>query len=162
MGRKGQTEAADRWAQGQFFCGQYRHNLDPKSRLTIPAEWAAIVGQPAKLYVIPSVGRWKFLYVFPARVMEPKLQHIHNLSMADERGRAFLRMIGARSEAVAWDVQRRIRIRDELLAHAGLKDTVLMVGNVEAFELWAPERWTEFERSMTEEGLAEASRYVGV
>jgi len=146
----------------RYFCGQYRHNLDPKRRLTIPAEWRAIVGEPSQFFVVPSVGEPRLLYVYPARVMEPKLQNIHNLPMADAKGRAYLRIMGARSEILGWDVQGRIRIRDDLLEYARLTDEVLLVGNYEGFELWNPDEWRKFEQSVNEQSLVEASKYVGI
>lgn len=147
-----------------YFCGQYRHQLDPKLRLTIPAEWREKVGTPAQFFIVPSVGEQRLLYAYPARVMSVKFRNIHNLSMADAKGRNYLRIMGARSELVGWDSQGRIRIRDDLLAHAGLtrESGVLLVGNFEGFELWNPERWAAFAAGIDDQGLLEASRYVGV
>ncbi|MBU4460873.1 MAG: hypothetical protein KJ579_09925 [Verrucomicrobia bacterium] len=146
----------------QYFCGKYLHNLDPKRRLTVPSEWRALVGQPEQFFVIPSVGDDRHLYVYPARVMGPKLRNIHNLSMADAQGRTYLRIMGSRSEMLGWDTQGRIRVRDELLAHAGLSSEVLLVGNFEGFELWNPKAWEAVASKMDDRGLLDASKYVGV
>lgn len=146
----------------QYFCGTYLHNLDPKRRLTVPSEWRALVGQPERFFVIPSVGEDKHLYVYPARVMGPKLRNIHNLSMADAQGRTYLRIMGSRSEMLGWDTQGRVRVRDELLAHAGLSSEVLLVGNFEGFELWNPKAWQAVASRMDDRGLLDASKYVGV
>lgn len=146
----------------QYFCGTYLHNLDPKRRLTVPSEWRALVGQPEQFFVIPSVGDDRHLYVYPARVMGPKLRNIHNLSMADAQGRTYLRIMGSRSEMLGWDTQGRIRVRDELLAHAGLTSEVLLVGNFEGFELWNPKAWESVASKMDDRGLLDASKYVGV
>jgi len=146
----------------QYFCGNYLHNLDPKRRLTVPSEWRALVGQPEQFFVLPSVGDERHLYVYPARVMGPKLRNIHNLSMADAQGRTYLRIMGSRSEMLGWDSQGRIRVRDELLAYAGLASEVLLVGNFEGFELWNPKAWQAVVSKLDDRGLLDASKYVGV
>lgn len=146
----------------EYFCGRYLHNLDPKRRLTVPSEWRALVGSPERFFVIPSVGEFKHLFVYPSRVMGPKLRNIHNLSMADVQGRNYLRIMGSRSEMVGWDTQGRIRVREELLAHAGLTSEVLLIGNFEGFELWNPKAWARVEAGLDDDGLLNASKYVGV
>ena len=148
-------------ATAQFFVGQYRHALDPKRRLTIPSDWRAIVGRPAQVFVIPAVGE-KHLYVFPANALAPRLQRVHSISMADPQGRNYLRIMGSRSELLTWDTQGRIRVRDELLAYAGVKSEAVLVGNWEGFEIWNPAAWTKVEASVGEVELRKATKYVGM
>lgn len=145
----------------QFFVGQYRHALDPKRRLTIPSEWRVIVGQPAQVFVIPAVGE-KHLYVFPAHALAPRLQRVHSISMADPEGRNYLRIMGSRSELLSWDTQGRIRVRDELLAYAGVKSEAILVGNWEGFEIWNPGAWAKVQASVGEVELRKATKYVGM
>jgi hypothetical protein len=45
------------------------------------------------------------------------------------------------------DVQGRILLSRELREHAGLQREVLVVGVVDRFELWLPERWDAFVRA---------------
>lgn len=143
------------------FVGQFQHMLDPKKRLTIPSDWRAIVGKPERLFVLPAIGG-NHLYVWPWRVMKPRMERLQQLSMADRRERDFLRYLGSRSELLPWDAQGRMRIRDELLAYAGLTDQVVLVGNLEAFELWSPKNWAEVERRFVDEDLLESAKRLGM
>ena len=143
------------------FVGNYRHLLDPKKRLTIPSGWRVQVGMPEEVYVLPGVNE-PCLSVFPAREMAKRLQRINSLSVADVKGRQFLRTLASRSDLVAWDAQGRIRVKDELMEYAGITSEVVMVGAFELFELWSPERWKQQqESSVATSNLGEAARYVG-
>ena len=142
------------------FVNTFTHSLDDKKRLTIPSDWRELAGEPRCLIVLPGVNE-PCLSVYPAREMNRRTEKIRNLSIADEQGRRFLRTLASRSDLVPWDAQGRIRIKDELLVFAGLKDEVKLVGAFECFELWSPEKWKQQDSSVTPSGWGEAARYVG-
>ncbi len=144
-------------AQG-VFVGEYHHSLDPKKRLTIPSEWREQIGDPCSVYVLPGVDR-KCLTVFPAREMTQRLQRLRNLSIADAKARQFARILGSQSQLAPWDSVGRIRIKDELLNFAELKDQVVLVGAIQGLELWNPGLWKEVN-STDVTNLGEAARYV--
>ena len=125
-----------------MFVGNFVHSLDPKRRITIPSVWRAQVGQPQSLYVLPDFHQ-KCLNVYPAAEMSRKLDALRRYPMADEKARRFSRVLGGNSELLPWDTQGRIRIKDELLAFAGLTERVVLVGALDRFELWSPENSTE-------------------
>lgn len=122
-----------------MFVGNFSHNLDPKRRLTIPSVWRAQVGTPQSVYVLPDFHH-HCLNVYPAGEMIRKLDALRRYPMADEKARRFSRVLGGNSELLAWDTQGRIRIKDELLAFAGLTERVILVGALDRIELWSPER----------------------
>ncbi len=142
------------------FVSEFTHSLDPKKRLTIPSEWRAQVGTPRSLYVLPDVEE-RCLCVLPNREMIRRVnESIRSQAVSDRRARKFMRSLAARADLVAWDVQGRIRIKDELLKFAGLKDHVVMVGAFQHFELWNPDAYAAAGRNADDE-VAEAARYVG-
>jgi len=146
--------------QGQgMFVNKYIHSLDPKKRLTIPSGWRAQVGEPRSLYVLRDVHQ-KCLCVFPAGAMMKRLERMRQHSIADEKARHFARVLGSQSDLVSWDSQGRIRIKDDLLEFAGLKDRVALVGAIDMFELWSPES-LELVGDMGEDSLKDAAKYVG-
>ena len=141
------------------FVGSFVHSLDPKKRLTIPSDWREQVGEPTTLYVLPGVDS-ACLSVLPAREMSRKLEKIRKHSMSDKKARHFARVLASRSDLVSFDSQGRIRVKDELLAFAGLTDQVMLVGAFEGFELWSPERWKE-QGGDDDRSLEDAAAYVG-
>ncbi|MEI6148351.1 MAG: hypothetical protein WCS01_04585 [bacterium] len=146
-------------AQG-VFVGNFAHLLDPKRRLTIPAEWREHAGVPSSLYVLPDVERRNFLLVFPAREMVRRLQAVRSHSIADAQARQFTRILGSQSQLAPWDTAGRIRVKDELLGYANLTDSVTLIGAIDHFELWNPELWKQVS-STGAANLGEAARYVG-
>lgn len=143
-----------------IFVGSFTHSLDPKRRLTIPAEWRDQVEAAGSLYVLPGIHE-RCLYVFPAREMTRRIERIKNHSVADAKARLFTRAIASRSDLVTWDTQGRIRIKDELLNYAELKDQVVLVGAFEKFELWAPALWQSVSTALDQSTMDDAARYVG-
>jgi MraZ protein len=142
------------------FVGTFVHSLDPKKRLTIPSGWRAQVGTPRSLYVLPHVHD-PCLCVFPAAEMMRRLKRMHQHSIADRKARQFARVLASQSDLVSWDTQGRIRIKDLLLEFAGLTDAVALVGALDSFELWNPDRLRE-SGGMDRAALQEAARYVGL
>ena len=141
------------------FVGTYDHALDPKRRLTIPSSWRDRVLGTQGLYVLPDVDE-KCLCVFTVREMERKLSSVGHHSIVDRKARQFARVLASRSDLVDWDSQGRIRIKDELLDYAGIKDRVTMVGNFRFFELWNPDILKK-SGVMGETNLVDAVRHVG-
>ena len=142
------------------FVSNFSHSLDPKKRLTIPSEWRAQAGAPNSLYVLPDVHQ-RCLCVYPAAEMVHRLKRMRSHSIADRRARQFARVLASQSDLVTWDSQGRIRIKDELLVFAGLKDRVALVGAFACFELWNPEQ-LEASGGMDRDQLKDAAQYVGL
>jgi len=142
------------------FVGTFHHALDPKKRLTLPSEWREMVGDPQRLFVLPGVNE-ACLCVYPARSMALRLEKLRNFSIADEKGRQFLRALASRSLHTGWDAQGRFRLREDLLEYAGIGTQAVLVGCLESFELWSPERW-QLRKSQDMDGYLEAAKYVGL
>ncbi len=142
------------------FVNTYTHYLDSKRRLTIPAVWRELVGVPRRLFVLQGVND-QCLCVYPARELIRRMERLRNLSIADEQGRQFARALASRAELVPWDSQGRIRIKDDLMAFAGIENEVVMAGTFDVFELWSPERWKEKTGPSDPVRMREAARYVG-
>ncbi|HMP72417.1 MAG TPA: division/cell wall cluster transcriptional repressor MraZ [Kiritimatiellia bacterium] len=143
------------------FVDTFKHNLDPKKRLTIPSEWRALVGTPERLFVLPSTND-PCLCVYPAREMARKLQKLRDVSLVDEANQNFMRTLSSRANLVPWDAQGRIRIKDDLLSYAELKDEVMLVGVFTRFELWSPEQWQLKQPELSRQRLGEAARSIGL
>ncbi len=159
MGDQGIEEVGAALGAG-LFVSSYTHALDPKKRLTIPSHWRAGVGVPQQIFVLPAGGR-NCLLCYPARDMERRIERIQQIPLEHPRDRIMARtLLASMSDLVAWDAQGRIRIKDELLRHAGLKDQVMMVGSFGGFELWNPKAWAEACRSVDAQRLLDATETV--
>lgn len=142
--------------QPAFFLGRYDHALDPKKRLTIPSCWRDCLGNPKYVFVLPDAGE-KCLVIMPYEEMQEQLGQLRKRAYFDPSLTAALRVIGANSEQVSFDVQGRIRISDRLLKYAGLAGKVALVGAVNRIQIWAPETLPEADE-VDSMGLHEAFR----
>ncbi len=141
-----------------MFVGDFLHALDPKKRLTIPAVWRVQVGDPKSLFVLPDFHE-RCLNVLPAAEMARKLDKIRRHSMADRKAMEFTRTLGAASDLVSWDTQGRVRIKDKLLAFAGITDQVQMIGAMNRFQLWNPDNLVD-SGEIDQARLEETGLYV--
>lgn len=118
------------------FVGQYEHALDQKKRLTMPSEWREALGSSQVVYVFPNTDGC--LDLVPKVDMDLRLAKLREGRLFDKQVNALLMKIGSQSQQVALDGQGRFRICDRLLAFAGLKDKVQMMGSVRMIKLYAP------------------------
>ncbi len=142
------------------FASNFLYSLDPKKRVTVPSVWRTEVGEPKSLYVLPGLNNEKCLYVYPAREMARRLDKFRRISIGDRKARLFARVLASSSDLVTWDMQGRIRIKDELLAHAEIRDQVQFVGAWDRFELWNPELWKQTTAAIDTVTMDDAIRYV--
>lgn len=151
-------------AASGVFVGRFTHALDPKRRLTIPSGWREQMGVPARpareapgyVFVMPDVHK-RCLCIFPPQDFLQRMERLRQRAVTDLRAAEFSRRLGAVSEYLPLDVQGRIRIRDKLLAFAGLATDVVMIGAFTRIELWNPDRYPEPEE-IDLDSLAEVSQ----
>jgi MraZ protein len=114
------------------------HNLDPKKRLTIPSEWRDALGNPAYVYVMPSATE-ECLELIPVELMERTLQQYQSADLFDDEADSDAQAIAQFAQMLKVDAAGRIRIGDNLLAHAGIAGGVTMIGGIRKAKLWAAE-----------------------
>ena len=122
-----------------MFLGRYRHNLDSKDRLTIPAKYREYLGDD--LY---------FVQGFDANVMamstptfEKILHRLEALNIADPDVRLLNRRILGTATQVEVDRNGRVLLPDFLREEARLGKELVLVGQGEYFEIWSPEEWAK-------------------
>ena len=141
-----------------LFVGSFHHSLDPKRRLIVPSGWRAMLGDPARLYVFPHPDR-KCLYLYTLEEMNRRLRMLRDAGPADAQDEQAVRALTASADALAVDAQGRVRIKDELLAHAEVKNRVVLVGTLTRIELWSEEQFDLALPAVSP--LAEAAFYGG-
>ena len=117
----------------------FRHILDPKKRLTVPSEWRDALGNPTYVYVMPSATE-ECLELIPVELMERIQQQYLNADLFDDEADAEAQAIAQFAQMLKVDAAGRIRIGDDLLAHAGISSGVTMIGGIRKAKLWATER----------------------
>lgn len=127
----------------QPFISMMTGTFDKKGRVCIPAPYRPILAAQNTngVYVCPSFHE-PALECFGDEV----LQQFHLAQSQkdpffaqDQDDRAFA--VLAMTQLLPLDENGRVRIPDELIAHAGLKETVTFIGMGRKFEIWDRERF---------------------
>jgi len=126
----------------ELYAGEFRHNLDVKRRLIIPSKWR-FAGDEAHLYLaFPDPSGC--ITVYPPKMVAELKQKLASVSIGDRRAqRAITRLLGA-ADTFTIDKNGRINLNDRLFVHAGVEKAVVLVGTVNKFHLWNPERYEEY------------------
>jgi len=120
-----------------MFLGQYRHNIDEKGRLIIPARYRELLVDGA--YV--TQGFEHNLFVLRAPDFETIAVRINKLSLTDPETRELRRLLFSSAVRVDADNNGRILIPQFLRQFANLDSEAVVVGAGEYFEIWSPEHW---------------------
>jgi MraZ protein len=142
----------------ELFVGSFHHSLDTKRRLIIPSSWRSQLGETPRLFVFPHPER-KCLYLYTLQEMNRRLMKLREASAVDAADEQAVRAMTASADALSVDAQGRVRVKDELLAHAEVESKVVLVGTLTRIELWGEE---QFDLALpTASPLAETAFYGG-
>jgi MraZ protein len=130
----------DASSPAQFvFAGEFRHSIDEKNRITIPARWRR---DGVEEFIILAEANHQFLVVMPPEEfsrLNLAVESDPNVSARDRR--VFFRQLHSRAQHGAADRQGRLVLPEELCKKVGLKGEVALVGGRGRFEIWNLPRW---------------------
>jgi MraZ protein len=122
-----------------MFLGQYEHSIDDKGRMTIPFRYRELLSEGAYI----TRGFDQNFMVLTAASFQRMSTRINQQSITDPNARALKRMIFAHADAVDVDKVGRILIPQYLRDDALLKDSAMVIGVSDHFEIWAPALWVK-------------------
>jgi len=128
-----------------MFIGEYRHTLDDKGRIAIPAKLRySKVGEDE--YWVATKGFDRCLFLYPKHEWERIVNKINErLNFTKKEDRSFLRMFISPATEQAVDRQGRIAIPQSLREYAGIKKEVVTLGAVNRIEIWSEENWNRYK-----------------
>jgi MraZ protein len=127
------------------FKGTYRHRIDPKGRLPVPAAFRRALAAAGGEGLVATVLD-QCLAVYPGAEWERLEAQLRQLPAFSRDVKALTRLLASRAVDCELDVQGRILLPAALRKAAELSGEVVVVGVVDRFELWAPARWDDFVR----------------
>lgn len=139
-----------------MFIGEFRHSLDSKGRIAIPAKFRAKLSGGA----IITKGIDQCLFVFTNKDWETLAQKLVNLPIAQANSRAFARNMLAGASDVELDTQGRILIPDYLRKYAGLSKEAVVTGVYNRMEVWDVKSWNDY-KARTESQSEEIAEKLG-
>jgi MraZ protein len=125
-----------------YYNSRFRHGVDEKRRVQIPAKWRPQKsGVELTLVLWPRENTGPCIRVLPPAQMSKLMQSIDEMPNSDPRKVVLKRIIGSGSAQAGVDKAGRICLPDEMAREAGLKHEAMMVGLLDRFEIWNPERY---------------------
>jgi MraZ protein len=124
------------------FKGTYRHRIDPKGRLPVPAVFRRALAETAPVVVVTPLDQC--LAVYPPSEWLRLEDQLRALPAFSRPAKALTRLLTSRAVDCDLDVQGRILLPAALRGAAGLEREALVIGVLNRFEVWAPERWDAF------------------
>lgn len=124
--------------------GTYHRTLDEKQRLAVPKKLRdGLVGeQNHVLFVAPETERALSLY--STTEFERRANRLEDLSAHHSTIRNYQRLYYSQAEQMELDAQGRIRLPERLMAFAGLRQEIVLLGVHDHVEIWDRARWGEF------------------
>jgi len=141
------------------FTGEYRHTVDDKGRIAVPAKFRAQLAEGA------FVSRWldDCLAIHTRAGWDALAEKVAGLPITDGGSRLFQRFIFAGGIEAEMDRQGRILLPAFLREAAGLDGEAVVVGSRDHAEIWAPGRWESYRRALDDpQKLAQAFQGLGI
>ncbi|HUG10104.1 MAG TPA: mraZ [Opitutaceae bacterium] len=144
-----------------LYVGSFRHNLDAKNRLTIPARWRFAGDEKGEHYLaLPHPDG--YVLVLPPFEVEKLYATVSAKLLSDRDAQDFLNKFFAHAIEFGPDKQGRIGLPDELLRHAGVAKEAVLVGTMTKFGIWSPDRWAQVQSRASDDGLAALMHRIGI
>ena len=123
-----------------MFMGEYRHSIDAKGRLIVPARFRESLGD---VFVVTK-GLDGCLWAFADEDWKKLEEKLRALPLSDKEARRFSRFFLAGAGQVEVDKQGRINIPQNLREYAGLSKDCTVIGVSSRIEIWDSASWEDF------------------
>lgn len=127
-----------------MFLGEFKHNIDIKGRLTIPARYRNELSDG----VVVTRGFDQNLMLFSKSEWDALAQRIAQRPLSDESVRAFRRRVFSGAIDLNPDRQGRILLPQYLRDFAGINGEVIVAGNFNYLEIWSATAWNRVRASI--------------
>jgi MraZ protein len=135
-------------AEPIYYNSLYQHGVDEKRRVQIPAKWRP--GEASVEFTLilwPKSKEGPCLRVLPPKEMAELMESIDAMPNSDPNKTVLKRFIGSESVQVAVDKSGRICLPEAMARAAGIENEAVLVGLLDRFEIWNPERYKNIKAS---------------
>ena len=142
-----------------MFTGEYRHSVDEKGRIAVPAKFRTQLEDGA------VISRWLdgCLAIHTRTGWDLLSTKVSGLPITDAGSRLFQRYVFAGAFEADLDRQGRVVVPAYLREWAGLDDEAVVVGSRDHAEIWSPARWDDYRTALeSPDELARALEGLGI
>ena len=128
-----------------MFMGEYKHSIDAKGRIILPADFRE---ELTDNFVITK-GLDYCLFLYTAEEWDKLSTKLRQLPLAKAEARAFVRFFFAGARQAECDRQGRFLVPANLRAHAKLQKDVVLIGISNRIEVWSKAEWDRYNEEIT-------------
>jgi len=125
----------------QYYNSCFRHGVDDKRRVQIPARWRPEGEIELTLILWPKSSEGPCVRVLPPEQMAALMKDIGAMANNDPSKVVLKRFIGSESVQVPVDKAGRICLPEAMAEAAGITKEAVLVGLLDRFEIWSPDRY---------------------
>ncbi len=149
-----------------MFFGEYRHSVDDKGRIIMPAKFREQLGN---IFYI-TIDLWgkqeeKCLCVYAEEGFRALCEKLRQLGSSDIDVRKLYRKFYSHVQDTSTDKQGRVMISAELREHAGLDKDIVLAGQDDHIEIWNRDKWEAYnadDEFFKSDKLAEGLKASGI
>lgn len=138
-----------------MFMGEYRHTIDDKGRIIIPAKFREALGAT----FVVTRGLDNCLFVYPQPEWTALEQKLKSLPFTRADARAFTRFFFSGATEVELDKQGRVNLPTNLRQYAKLMKECVVLGVSNRVEIWSKGIWEDYF-SESEESFNEIAEKI--
>lgn len=144
----------------KMLIGEYRHSLDSKGRIIIPAKFRDELGDE----FVMTKGLDNCLFVYPKNEWVKIENKLKELPMTNRTARSFVRTFFSGAIDQSLDKQGRALIPQNLREHASISKDVVVIGVSTRVEIWSTESWDNYndDEGISYEEMAEKMTELGI
>ena len=143
-----------------LFIGEYRHSIDVKGRIIVPAKFRDGLGDKFVL----TKGVDGCLFAYSKEEWANFEEKIKSLPLTNKDARAFVRFFFAGAVECEIDKQGRTLIPPMLREYAGLSKDIVIIGVSNRVEIWSQDKWDSYSEAedLEADELAEKMAMLGI
>ncbi|MFC0473071.1 division/cell wall cluster transcriptional repressor MraZ [Halalkalibacter kiskunsagensis] len=138
-----------------MFMGEYRHNVDEKGRMIVPAKFRDNLGSS----FVVTRGLDRCLFVYPQEEWKKLENQLKTLPFTKKDARAFTRFFFSGATECEIDKQGRVNIASPLREYAQLDKECVVIGVSNRVEIWSKVIWEEYFAE-SEESFSEIAENI--
>jgi transcriptional regulator MraZ len=125
----------------QSFVGTFTNKLDAKGRVSIPASFRQALAEQGTegVFCIPALGLQAVKGFGEKFYTESRERVKAHHPLFDQNHAILASAVFGQTQHLSFDDDGRVRLPDDLIAYAGIKDRVRFEGLDTVFEIWNPE-----------------------
>lgn len=127
-----------------MFYGEYKHTIDRKGRLILPAKFRDTAKNNFIEKFFVTRGLDKCLFMFSEEEWKNQETKLKSISFTKQQSRTFNRLYFSGAAEIIPDRQGRILIPQYLNDFANIKREVVIVGVSNRIEIWSRTNWEDF------------------